>query len=334
VKLFGTCLASSTTTVAGHTHGITVGTLQTLGTGALAVGRHSFTLPIASGTRAVAPGIQVLSGQARLVAAEPVAGGWKFTVEVTSPAEATLSIRALQNRTALGGSPSHLHALDLQHVTRTVSLAPGESVERVSCPTGYKGITASYDLPAGVLLLGHVPQPVNRDFRLLNTTGGNLDVLLDLECIGVRTGPTVNDELTAVNTATVASTTYDPDLASNSDTVTVQLTVGAGTIPGFAPPGFAPSSGPASAKLATLSIGTKGKKASVTITCASSVDVCMGTLRLTAKVKRPGHQAKRVVIGTRTYQVGSGQRVKVAIKVKPRFHQAIRKGRVHGYRFG
>jgi uncharacterized repeat protein (TIGR01451 family)/fimbrial isopeptide formation D2 family protein len=334
VKLFGTCLASSTTTVAGHAHGITVGALQTLGTGALAVGRHSFTLPIASGTRAVAPGIQVLSGQARLVAAEPVAGGWKFTVEVTSPAEATLSIRALQNRTALGGSPSHLHALDLQHVTRTVSLAPGESVERVSCPTGYKGITASYDLPAGVLLLGHEPQPVNRDFRLLNTTGGNLDVLLDLECIGVRTGPTVNDELTAVNTATVASTTYDPDLANNSDTVTVQLTVGAGTIPGFAPPGFAPSSGPASAKLATLSIGTKGKKASVTITCASSVDVCKGTLRLTAKVKRPGHQAKRVVIGTRTYQVGSGQRVKVAIKVKPRFHQAIRKGRVHGYRFG
>jgi uncharacterized repeat protein (TIGR01451 family)/fimbrial isopeptide formation D2 family protein len=334
VKLFGTCLASSTTTVAGHAHGITVGTLQTLGTGALAVGRHSFTLPIASGTRAVAPGIQVLSGQARLVAAEPVAGGWKFTVEVTSPAEATLSIRALQNRTALGGSPSHLHALDLQHVTRTISLAPGESVERVSCPTGYKGITASYDLPVGVLLLGHEPQPVNRDFRLLNTTGGNVDVLLDLECIAVRTGPTVNDELTAVNTATVASTTYDPDLSNNSDTVTVQLTVGAGTIPGSTPPGFAaPSSGQASAKLATLSVGAKGKKASVTITCASTVDVCKGTLRLTAKVKRPGHRAKRVVIGTRTYQVSSGQRVKVAIKVKPRFHQAIRKGRVHGYRF-
>ncbi|WP_345528230.1 isopeptide-forming domain-containing fimbrial protein [Nocardioides endophyticus] len=332
VKLFGTCLASGTTTVAGHAHAISVGTLQTLGTGALAVGRHSFTLPITSGTRAVAPGIQVLSGQARLVAAEPVAGGWKFTVEVLSPAEATLSIRALKNRTALAGSPAHQHALDLQHVTRTVSLAPGESVERVSCPTGYKGITASYDLPAGVLLLGHEPQPVNRDFRLLNATSGNVDVLLDLECIAVRTGPTLNDELTAVNTATVASTTYDPDLANNSGTATVQLTVGAGTNPGFSP-GFAPSSGPAAAKLATLSIGTKGKKASVTITCASTVDVCKGTLRLTAKVKRPGHKAKRVVIGTRTYQVGSGQRVKVAIKVKPRFHQAIRKGRVHGYRF-
>ena len=198
-------------------------------------------------------------------------------------------------------------------MARTVSLAPGESVERVSCPSGYKGITASYDLPAGVLLLGHEPQPVNRDFRLLNTTSGYVDVLLDLECIAVRTGPTVNDELTAVNTATVASPTYDPDLSNNSDTVTVKLTVGAGTTPGSSP-GFAPgtgsnpSSGKAAAKLATLSVGTKGKKASVTITCASSVDVCTGTLRLTAKVKRPGHHAKRVVIGTRSYQVQSGAR--------------------------
>jgi uncharacterized repeat protein (TIGR01451 family)/fimbrial isopeptide formation D2 family protein len=328
VKLFGTCLASSTDTVAGHAHGITVGTLQTLGTGALAVGRHSFTLPIASGTRAVAPGIQVLSGQARLVAAEPVAGGWKFTVEVTSPAEATLSIRALKNRTALGGSPAHQHALDLQHVTRTVSLAPGESVERVSCPTGYKGITASYDLPSGVLLLGHEPQPINRDFRLLNTTGGTLDVLLDLECIAVRTGPTLSDEFTVVNTATVASTTYDPDLANNSGTATVQLTVGAGTIPGFTP-----SFAPASTLAKSLSVGAKGKRATVTIICASSADACKGTLRLTAKVKRPGHKAKRLVIGTRTYQVSSGQRVKVGIKVKPRFQKAIRNDRVHGYRF-
>lgn len=324
VKLFGTCLASSTTTTAGHVHGITVGTLQTLRTGTLAVGRHSFTLPIASGARAVSPGIQVLSGQARLVAAEPVAGGWKFTVEVTSPATAALSVRALQTRTALGGSPSHLHELDLQHVTRTVSLAPGESVERVSCASGSKGITASYDLPAGVLLLGDEPQPVNRDFRLLNTTGGNLDVLLDLECIAVRTGLALDDELTAVNTATVASTTYDPDLTNNSDSVTVQLTVGAGTVPAF---------GAASPLGASLSVGAKGKKATVTIACASTVDACSGTLRLTAKVKRPGQKAQRLVIGTRAYQVRSGQRVKVAIKVKPRFQKAIRNGRVHGYRF-
>ena len=248
VKLFGTCLAGSTTTVAGHAHGITVGTLQTLGTGALAVGRHSFTLPIAAGTRAVAPGIQVVSGQAHLVAAEPVAGGWKFTVEVTSPAEATLSIRALRTGPRWPASPC----------TPARAGPPARDAHRLPRPRRER---RAGQLPDR--LPGHhgVVRPARRACCCSATSrsrstgtsacstppSGNVDVLLDLECIAVRTGPTVNDELTAVNTATVASTTYDPDLANNSDTVTVQLTVGAGTTPGFAPPGFAPGVGPASA---------------------------------------------------------------------------------------
>lgn len=330
VKLFGTCVAAQTTTVAGHAHDIAVGSLQTLGTGALSVGRHSFTIPVATGTKGVAPGIQVTSGQARLVAAEPVAGGWKLTVDAVTPAEATLSLRTLQTRTAMGGSPSHQHALDLQHVVRTVTLAPGESVQRVGCDVGYKGIVGTYDLPAGVIMLGHEPQPINRDFRLLNTTDHGLDVVLDLECLAIRTGPELAEAFTLANTATAASTTYDPDLSNNSSTAMSELRVSAGTIP------TAPSAPSVTAhvtpKVKTLAVGSAGKRATVTVSCAASADVCTGTLRLTAKVKRAGHKAKRVVIGTRTYRVSSGTKVKLAIAVKHRFHHAIRTGKVHGFR--
>ncbi|MFC6340707.1 isopeptide-forming domain-containing fimbrial protein, partial [Nocardioides hankookensis] len=323
VKLFGTCVAAQTTVVDGHAHAITVGALQTVATGTLTVGRHDVTVPVATGTRGVAPGIEVTSGRATVAASEPVSGGWKFTLDVTSPAQATLSLRGLQTRTAAGGSPAHQHDLAFEHVVRVVSVPDGESVQRVTCPDGYKGIVATYDLPSGVLVLGHEPQPINRDFRLLNTTGHAVDVTLDLECLAIRTGPALSESLTLTNTATVASTTYDPDTSDNSDTVTADLTVAAGTA------GFAAHAAPLAS---TLAVGTKGKAATVTIRCASSADVCTGTLRLTAKVAKPGHRAVRTVIGTRAYRVHSGARVKVGIKVKHRYHRAIRHGWVRGYR--
>jgi len=324
VKLFGTCLPHDTEVTEGHTHGLDVGAATTLDTGVMTVGRHSFTIPVGADHQAIAPGIELQSGNARLVGSEPVAGGWKLTVEALTPARATLSLRELGTKTLASAPSSHQHGLTFQHVVRTVSVPDGESVQRVTCPDGSKGIVATYDLPAGVVLLGHEPQPINRDFRLLNTTGHSVDVMLDLECLAIRTGPVLDETFTLTNTATVTSTTYDPDLSNNSASVTSALTVSAGTTTLIAP---------AAPLASTLSLGGKGKKATVTIACAATVDSCQGTLRLTAKVKRPGHQAKRVVIGTRTYRIASGARVKVGIKVKHRFHRAIRKGRVHGYRF-
>jgi uncharacterized repeat protein (TIGR01451 family)/fimbrial isopeptide formation D2 family protein len=324
VKLFGTCLPHDSEVTEGHTHGLDVGVAKTLDTGAMTVGRHSFTIPVGATSKAIAPGIELLSGNARLVGSEPAAGGWKFTVEVLSPANVRLSLRELGTKT-LGSAPSnHQHGLTFQHVVRTVSVPDGESVQRVTCPDGSKGIVGTYDLPSGVVLLGHEPQPINRDFRLLNTTGHSVDVTLDLECLSIRTGPALDETFTLTNTATVASTTYDPDLSNNSDSVTSDLTVSAGTA------GFA---APASPLASTLSIGSKGRAATVTIRCASAADLCTGTLRLTAKVAKPGHQAKRVVVGTRSYQVHSGAKVTVGIKVKHRYHRAIRHGWVRGYRF-
>jgi uncharacterized repeat protein (TIGR01451 family)/fimbrial isopeptide formation D2 family protein len=332
VKLFGTCLPARTTTVDGHAHDLVVGSLQTLGTGALAVGRHTFTIPVAAGTRGVAPGIEVLSGRARLVGARPVATGWELTVDVVAPGSSTLSLRAMQTRTAMAGSPSHLHGLDTQHVTRTVTLAPGESVQRVGCPTGYKGITASYLLPPGVTLLGHEPQPVNRDFRLLNTTGGDLDVELGLECLAVRTGTALDDVVTVVNTATVATTTYDPDPANDTSSATVTVARAAGSVsPAPSGPGLAAPAGPASG-LRHLDVGDGGRKAVVQVVCTGTSGTCQGTVTLTALVPRKFARATRVVLGTARYTVVAGDAERVHVTIRKRFRALVRQDRLRGFR--
>lgn len=322
VKVFGTCLPHDTEVSEGHSHGLDVSAATTLDTGLLGVGRHSFMIPVSAGHHGIAPGIQLQSGNARLVGSEAVAGGWRFTVEVLTPAQVTLSLRELGDET-LGAAPSgHQHALTFQHVVRTVSVPAGESVQRVTCPDGYKGIVATYDLPAGVVLLGHEPQPINRDFRVLNTTGHAVDVTLDLECVAIRTGPALDETFTLTNSATVATTTYDPDLSNNSDSVTAQLTVSAGTT----------LVGHASPVARTLEIGRLGKAATVTIQCGSSVTLCTGTIRLTARVLRSGKRPVRVVIGSRAYRVAAGTRAEIRIKVKSRYHKAIRRDRLRAFR--
>lgn len=327
VKLFGTCLPAQTTSVAGHAHAIVVGSLQTLGTGALPVGRHTVTIPVAAGSRGVSPGIEVLTGQARLVGARPVATGWELTVDVLSPGTtATLSLRSLQTRTAMAGSPSHLHGIDTQHVTRTVTLAPGESVERVSCPSGYKGVTASYLLPAGVLPLGHEPQPVNRDFRLLNTTGGNLDVQLGLECVAVQTGVALDDVVTVVNTASVTTTTFDPDPANDTSSATVVVARAAGSATPTPGP-VAPSSG-----FRALQVGDGGGAARVQVVCRGTTGVCAGTVTLTALVSPKFARAARVAIGVARYRVEAGDVVKVRVVIKKRFRKLVRQDKARSFK--
>lgn len=326
VKLFGTCLPAQTTNVDGHAHAIVVGSLQTLGTGTLAVGRHTVTIPVAAGSRGVSPGIEVFTGRARLVGARPVAGGWELTVEVLAPGtQATLSLRSLQTRTGMAGSPSHLHGIDTQHVTRTVTLAPGESVERVSCPSGSKGVTASYLLPAGVVLLGHEPQPVNRDFRLVNTTGSPVDVVLGLECVAVRTGPALDDVVSVVNTASVTTTTYDPDPANDTSSATVTVARAAGSV--TPTPAPLPSSG-----FRGLQVGDGGGGAVVQVVCRGAGGVCTGSVALTGLVAKKYARAARVVIGVARFSVEAGEVVKVRVTIKKRFRKLVRQDKVRAFK--
>jgi fimbrial isopeptide formation D2 family protein/uncharacterized repeat protein (TIGR01451 family) len=351
VKLFVTCLPHDTDPAA-HTHPLELGSLQTVSTGTLTPGRYSFTIPTSGAHRAAAPGIEVLSGVARLVGGEPDGTGWRFTVEVLETATANLSLRALSDYTGLGGDPAHVHGFTFQHVVRTLALPPGESVQRVSCPVGYKGITATYDLPPGIVSLGNEPQPINRDFRLLNTTGHDVDVMLDLECMSIDTGPAAV-LATVVNTGMIGSSTFDPVHANDVSSATIGVERAPGPLEAPAVPAApaapsappAPSADPAPAgrqsaaptarvaapSLGTFSVATTGATAVVPVTCASA---CSGTVTVTAIVATStlratgGAKTKKVILGKARYTAKAGRTVKVTVKIAASYRKLLRTGRV------
>ncbi|WP_395690404.1 isopeptide-forming domain-containing fimbrial protein [Nocardioides sp.] len=316
VKLFGTCLPHDTEVTSGHSHGLDVSGLTTQDTGVMTAGRHTFVVPVSPGHHAIDPGFETTAGSVRLVASEPVSGGWSFTVDAAAASRATLSLRELGDNTLPAAPSQHKHALSFQHVVRTVSLPPGESVQRVTCPDGSKGVVATYDLPPGVYPLGNEPQPINRDFRLLNTNAGNVDVTLDLECVGVRTGPALDEDFTITNAASVLSSTYDPDPGNNADSASVHATISAGTGDQVVP------------LPATLAVSPSGAAASVAVRCGSGSRVCRGSLELTATTPA----AQRVVIGTATYRLTAGHRETVRFRIKEKYRTALRHHRLHGLR--
>jgi uncharacterized repeat protein (TIGR01451 family) len=185
LKLYGLCVGAASV---NHGHPVELSPAKTV-TQALAPGRHAATLRCGAGETPVAPGYALSGGAGRLVRSElEGADGWAIGLEVTEPTTATLSIRCLSTRTGKAGG--HAHDLALSHVVKTVEVGPGQRVDaRVTCHDEAKGIVATLDLPAGVVLLGHEPQPKTRVFRLLNPTAAPLTATIDLVCLGGRTGP-------------------------------------------------------------------------------------------------------------------------------------------------
>lgn len=325
------------------THPLVVGPLQNLTTGSLAPGRYTFTIPVDSQHHAVAPGIEVLSGVARLVGSEPGSGNWTFTVEVLQTANVKLSLRLLDNNTGPGGNPAHVHPFSFLHIVRTVTIGPGRTNQiRVSCPIGYKGIVGTYDLPPGVVPLGSVPEPINRDFDLYNTNDHPVDVMLDLECISIETGPPLGDTVTIVNTATVATTTFDTDHANDSASATITVTKAAGVPDSDSGGDSVPSStdsipvpvAPVALRFGKVSVSSTGSTATVPVTCRAA-KTCVGTVRVSATVPSGSRSAgaakartKRVVLGTATYRVRAGKTANVSVRIGRRYRTLVKSGRV------
>ncbi len=323
-----TCLPEATTGN-DHVHPLDVGSLDFQTTGVLAAGaRQTLFFPGDRSHRAVAPGIETLTGVARLVASEPATvdgvDGWKLTVEaVADGTTATVGLRRFSAYVTPAGDPLHTHRFGFEHVARQVTLAPGRNDQlRVECPVGSEGIVGSYDLPPGVVSLGNVPMPVNRDFDLYNATGQPQTVTIDLECISL----TLESPVTVVeveNTATVSAATFDPVLENNASSVTIGVEravlpgdpgvdPGPGTPPvppappvpgpdnapsggGVTPSGGAtqPSGGGSSAaggttpaptlRFGAVNLVATGATASVPVTCTSATR-CRGTVTVTAQV--------------------------------------------------
>jgi len=334
-----------------HAHQLEVGALQTLATGPLAPGRHVFAIPTSAGHHAVAPGIEVDSGRARLVRSEPDGTGRKLTIEVLATANVKLSIRALADDTAAAGVPTHVHALELTHVVRNASQGPGQLEHLVQCPAGYAGVVASYDLPEGVVGLGHEPLAGGRVFWLLNATMQVRHAKLDLECIGVQTGRSVW-VLPLVNTATASTTSVDPIGANDGDSVEigVRRPASTGGVGGGPHDGPAPQStlGPPAVAIAgptttpvvashrlrygTLTFSRTAAVATLTLTCRRRT-TCSGRLALTAPTPASPRSAaagrlKSITLGKATYRVRAGKTTTVRVAIVKRHRSLLRSRRV------
>jgi uncharacterized repeat protein (TIGR01451 family) len=197
--LFGTCI-SKTTQGGGtpsHTHDVTTEPAQSVTIPVTAGQHYNVKVPCNSPNfvAAAAPGYE-FDGGAEGELTYSVAGfdnagkpAWDFGFDATVSGTVTASIKCLDRYvTTVQG---HTHELWLSHIDKTFVVqpnAPAGDVYNLDCSDEAKGIVAGYDLPFGVHMIGHDPQPKRRSFHLLNDTNAPLTVHLYLLCVGDRTG--------------------------------------------------------------------------------------------------------------------------------------------------
>ncbi len=228
-KAFAVCAPAKTESAGGHQHALTASGSLVTTTQAWGAGRQTATVTCPSGTMPIAPGFAFAGGAATLAGSEPGSGGaWTFTVDVASPTTATLSARCLDDDVA--SADGHTHALVTEHVVKTFTVPAGQTLEeQVICADDAKGIVGSWMLPVGVDTLGNDARPKTRAYKLVNTTGADQTVVLDLECLNDRTGPEKLAGVSPVavtNTATITASTSDPVSGNDSSSATVEVQPG------------------------------------------------------------------------------------------------------------
>ena len=184
------------------------------------VGTSSFTVGCPAGDTAVAPGYSLPFGQAVVTGSAPSAdlNSWTFTVNSSDAGSATFSIRCMPNRL------SHSAYLSTRYITAQATIPAGQTqTVSLTCPVGYKGITAAYSIPDGVSLLGDEPQPITRVFTFENTSSSAQTVTVGLVClldttvasapcafstktVTAHKGQTIDYQITVKNTGTTTVT--------------------------------------------------------------------------------------------------------------------------------
>lgn len=217
LHLFGVCVGRRTVG-AGPAQELHVSDPSTNGH-AFGVGRREATTTCAPGSTPVAPGFAITGGAARHAKAALSSDDrtWSSGFEVTEPAAVDVSARCL-SRTLSGGDQ-----ISLSRSERSVVIPPGgrHRDERVSCQDGTKGVVATTDLPPGLLGLGSTPQPINRDFRLLNTADTEQTAGIGLVCMALDLRGANPEAI--VNRATVDGDQPDPDATDDASTATITV---------------------------------------------------------------------------------------------------------------
>lgn len=234
VRLVGTCADRGLTTAEGHSHDLLVspssGPATTQTVAAAGAGRHEFTFSCDPGEIPVAPGFTYVGGEGRLVVwdVDEGAGTWTLGIETAGPALVEMSARCLDRETSF--VEGHRHELAFTHPESDVVVPPTadrSAVFKQSCGGEEKGILATYGLQPGLVIVGHVPVPVEREFHLMNPTAAPIDATVDLLCVAVRTGEIVRSA-SIENTATVSHDGVDSVPGNDSDTATITVQPGPG----------------------------------------------------------------------------------------------------------
>ena len=316
---------------------------------ALGTGTYTYDLECGPGQVAIAPSWEMHGGPARLRSSfRNGQTGWRFVIDSTGGTTADLAIRCLDETT--GETNGHAHRLALAQHSRTITVPAGGDMKqvRIECGADGKGIVASYDLDKGLKTLGNEPQPVNRDFRITNPTDAPLDARLGLLCLGDRTSspPTIDEY---VNTASVSSTTPDPD--ADDRIASARVTRSGSTAPpapvapapapapdaGAAPdptpsgptpapsaPGAAADEGSASAGPATLKKSTLSFEVSCTADCSGTATVVMPKKLRSGKVKLdPGD-----ILGEADFDLAAGRSALLEVQLGKKTAKALRKAKL------
>lgn len=215
-----TCLRPRTVGGEGASHGLLTDAPVSR-TDVLPVGRHAVRLAAGLDRHAVAPGFEVLDGRARLVASEPTDDGWELTYDVLAAATVRSSIVPLHGR--LEVVDGHTHRLPISHPERTVSLPPGESEHSIDCGPLEKSLTASWDVPSGIVPIGEEGRPRSRNFWFLNPGSGAVQAKIDTLCVGDRTSTPRDPQGEVPNTVTVHSDTEDPVAVNDSASASIVI---------------------------------------------------------------------------------------------------------------
>jgi choice-of-anchor A domain-containing protein/uncharacterized repeat protein (TIGR01451 family) len=281
-KAFAVCLPAKTESAGGHQHSLSVANALVADTQSWGVGRQTATVACPSGTLPLVPGFAFAGGAATVAGSEPTpGGGWKFTVDVTAPTAATLSIRCLDRD--VDAAQGHTHALVTEHLVKNVTIGAGQTVEeQVICADDAKGIVGTWLLPPGVTSLGNDPRPKTRAFKLVNTTGSDQTAMVDLECIKDRTGPEKlvgTSPVTVNNAATVTTTSTDGTSGNDSSSATVTVQPGKVVALGS-------SAKAGSSKITVTAISSVSDSATITIKSKTGTVWASGTTSLSAGVAK------------------------------------------------
>lgn len=214
-------VCASTTTVSGegHVHPLVI-------TDPAGASRTDVELPVGTtevevtcepGSLPVAPSFTLHSGAGVVTTRHPAPGTFVFVARMTEAGTGDFSVRCLS--TELGEVDGHRHDLGWSELTDTVTVpAGGTAAPRLTCPDGYKGVTAWADIEG--VWMGSDPQPITREFRFFNPGAAEVTATFGLLCLAVRSGG-LRADLPLVNTATATTSSVESDLSDNSGSASV-----------------------------------------------------------------------------------------------------------------